>query len=364
MKPVTRNSNIELLRIVSMLGIILSHYMYFGVMEMHHEEPLTVWGMGSAGEQYGTACGVLGMIGVGTFFMITGYYGINRRHFTIRKVILSSVFWGVSSVLLAAVCHFLLPAHPFSETDGITFLRMLLIPVTGSVWWYVTAYIVLIMVSPWLNHVILKMNRRGWGTMLAFLYLFCYVLGNLGTEFHNLEKGIFFYCIGAWCRLSDEQKEKKSISGGVFLAGMISGILLNGFLYCLEGRIRFSSAADAVTKRQFISTLIALEEPFTAFCVFRVFLGLKMSDTRWINRIASCTFGVYLFHEAPLTRILLWDYLVKPADYFGKPVFVLYTLVSVMAIFLVGIFIDAMRQKFVEPHMNQMVDRLERICRS
>lgn len=46
--------------------------------------------------------------------------------------------------------------------------------------------------------------------------------------------------------------------------------------------------------------------PLLAVCLFLFFKDMEFSFNKFINRIAVCTFGVYLLHESPFIRPLIW----------------------------------------------------------
>ena len=66
-----RNSNIELLRIISMILIVLSHYTVFSQIDIH-AMPLSF-------NKLLLETTATGHIGVAVFVMITGYFMVSKR---------------------------------------------------------------------------------------------------------------------------------------------------------------------------------------------------------------------------------------------------------------------------------------------
>lgn len=74
-----RSSNLELLRIVAMLGIVLSHYHFYlgDLMSANPTSPMSI---------YHYSIGMGGKIGINTFMLVTGYF-MCVKDITLRKFI-------------------------------------------------------------------------------------------------------------------------------------------------------------------------------------------------------------------------------------------------------------------------------------
>lgn len=68
-------------------------------------------------------------------------------------------------------------------------------------------------------------------------------------------------------------------------------------------------------------------------CAFLLFLGFNnwnITPSKKINKIASCTFGVYLLHDNPNIREFLWCNLLKNANFITKKYYVLRILLALL----------------------------------
>ena len=91
----TRNSNIELLRVLSMLMIVAYHYSIFGF----YAEDI----MYSANKSFIDILGMGGKLGTEVFILISGYYMIRSR-FTLRKLLsLMGQLWFYTLAALSAL---------------------------------------------------------------------------------------------------------------------------------------------------------------------------------------------------------------------------------------------------------------------
>ena len=66
-----------------------------------------------------------------------------------------------------------------------------------------------------------------------------------------------------------------------------------------------------------------------------------------INKIASCTFGVYLFHDNPFIRKKLWIEWIRNQIFYDSKWLILRMILSVIIVYSLGIIIELLRQKFL-----------------
>lgn len=141
----SRQSNFELLRIVCMAMIIVSHYCcHGGILVQGNATNIFLAQLLRLG----------GKLGVTGFILITGYF-MCEKQFKISsgfKVAFQTMFY---SIAVLAVCLFL------KQPVGVrTIISQVFSPIY-SVYWFVTAYIGLYMFIPFLNVIIRKINRGG-----------------------------------------------------------------------------------------------------------------------------------------------------------------------------------------------------------
>jgi len=80
-----------------------------------------------------------------------------------------------------------------------------------------------------------------------------------------------------------------------------------------------------------------------------------------INAISGCTFGVYLIHENPAVRDILWSRVFKLADSLSAPFLVGKIIASVVIVFCVCIAIEYMRLRFLGKYFDRVSMRLENL---
>ena len=130
-----RNSGIEALRVVAMLMIIAYHYVIHG----------TAIETGGGGTKVFLECVSLwGKAGVNLFCLIMGYFGI-RSEFKIKKVIqleAQVIFYSLFGLCIALI---------FKSKLSFSAIVVTLFPIIFNQYWYITAYIMVYILSPFLN---------------------------------------------------------------------------------------------------------------------------------------------------------------------------------------------------------------------
>ena len=90
-----------------------------------------------------------------------------------------------------------------------------------------------------------------------------------------------------------------------------------------------------------------------AVCLFKVFNKIKIKYNFIINFVASSMFGVYLIHDVPLIRNILWQVLFKFENYYNSIILIPYSILVCLSVFCCCCFIEILRQKLIEkPFLN------------
>ena len=226
---------------------------------------------------------------------------------------------------------------------------------TMKQYWFVTAYLLLYMVSPFLNCALQAMSQKKH-------FLCCIVLLTVFSGLHNL---IYICDFGG-------------ISGGYsFLWFCVLYVLASYIRFYGSGSVRgskkwcflyFSAILVVAGERLFAHYItpyilgrVALTSLFysynaipmvvASFCLFQCFRSIEIENRllcKWIGRLAPLAFGVYLIHDNRMVRSVLWDAL-HLANYTDSPWLLLYIFVCTCAIFGICCAIEWIRQVcFVE----------------
>lgn len=147
-----RQSNIELLRLVAIFLIVMMHAAgsLIGTDYLPNRIELT-------------AINAVGNMGVTVFMLISGFFGIHFRW---------SRLWTIWAM---ALCYSLLELCAgvwMSGCFSVEALYHALTPVTSRHWWFLTCYVVIFCLSPFLNRAVTGLTRRQMEWLLGVLLFF------------------------------------------------------------------------------------------------------------------------------------------------------------------------------------------------
>jgi hypothetical protein len=354
-----RKSNFELLRIVAMLMIIAHHFASHGIQhDLDGNVAYVIWRNGSFINKISDCLYAPGgKIGVGIFFMLTGYFLINKYSFSLKKVVLESTFYGVfnSIIYIVFLCAGVLPM-PENKINSILIPTVLALfnPAIGGVWWFISAYVMLILLLPFLNRILNNFTQKGYLIFLVVFWIILYSIGSLGTPYSSVMMGIFFYSIGGFIRLFGRKIEFKKLI--VFITIFIVFWCIDAYcIYLNASNISTLSGIEVILINQ---VQISICWPICAILLFKMFESINIGSHNLINEIASTTFGIYLIHDFGPFRYIIWDKILRVDVLYTKQLFSLYAFLVVILVFIVCSVIDMIRQALFEPAMLRIATSL------
>ena len=139
-------------------------------MHVHnHTTPLGfIWGGGTEqafglNKIFSTIFYIGGKLGADCFMAISAYYMIDSK-FKIKRIVntwISVYFYQILFILLNIIFHF--------TTVGLKEVIELFFPVSYDAYWFATAYIGVVAVSPFLNALIRQLNIKSYHLLLVIL---------------------------------------------------------------------------------------------------------------------------------------------------------------------------------------------------
>ena len=334
-----RYLNFELLKIISMLFVIMIHFLGHGKVletaEFNTIEYYIYWFFRAAG-----------YVCVNCFVLITGYFMSNSevKISKIVKIEIQTIFY----TILLWVVTLIISGRNFALKD----LLMNITPVSSGIYWYVTVYIMLLVLSPGLNCIVENISRKTFLNILKCLLLYASIIP---TFFYwsrnNISKGrdivwfITLYLMAAYIKKYNVRLKKK-FSLLIYLCGSVVLVLSNALIgnatLIILGEIK---SADLLYANNSIVVVI------TSFAFFLFFKEIKIKKTSYSNKsewLASLSFGAYLFHENIIFREVLWD-IIKPARFIDTDFAIIKTIAfmiaSVCMIFVIGVILEWLRLK-------------------
>ena len=271
-----RNSNLELLRIVAACGVIARHY----------DDGMAFQGM--AKYFVFDMCDCFFAWVVTAFFMISGYCSFRRTENNWRKPVelyIQLVFFRIFGALVTAV---------WSGQLVLRDLLMSFIPIN----YFFSLYIAVYLISPYMNRVAASLNpdqkRRGLLLMVGVFSLWAYGIDLLSVP------------LDANLGMATPLSISGNMSGynvvNFSLCYLIGAAIGDGTLTIRKPLLCFvGSTAAILLLRPYFSTYLASSfcSPFVLLqtaSILSFFLSWDIGSIKWINRLASACFTVYLTH--------------------------------------------------------------------
>lgn len=351
-----RLSNFELLRIISMLMIVACHLVTHGIQQRGLDEPYKVYfTMTMQNRVLSALFPPGGDIGVAIFFMLTGYFQVKKNQPHLKKLILQCCYYGWFTMIVFLVSKAL---GYLSELDISAIMQLLInavAPLTNGVWWFVTAYILVMIASPMINRFVEKLNRGGIViVMLVFWIILMVIPGVFGSNYSNLYRGFFLYLIGAVMRLQPSYTCKKRSRRWLFIVfAVLLWIAVSWICFAV---LEFDLLHPGVLNLIAYTVL----SPCCAFFIFRVFEAYQIRYISIINKIAATTFGIYLIHDSFVGRELFWKDIFKiDTIIYNTTLFPVYAVIIAVMVFAICSAIDYLRLRFVEPFAMKKYEQIK-----
>lgn len=348
-----RISNLELLRVLSMLFIILNHVVSLsGVLD----------GVTLNGNIMVSLFFLLGgKFGTNVFVIIGLYFLVDNKQFDSQKIVrlwLQTLFYLLTLNLFDIVVF-------SSEISWKIWVKSFL-PILGRSYWFASSYLILLLLLPVLNRLYEKWNIRLAHVLVGMLIFSILptvtfngkLLGNsvfVKLVFKLLMFGPVWFSF-LYMLIRYLKPRMKKLSGGVKLYGVLLFAGSYVFMFLVEIWMYQKGVQGNVFMRNNYSTIRDMSSfpcLTAAFGLFLLFENLHIPQIKWINQMASNTFGIYLLHNHETTIPIFWrgifalDTMVKTKGY------VPYSVALTIGIFIVGCAVEHIRKKMEKLILNR-----------
>lgn len=333
-----RLANLDLLRIIAMFFIVVTHCVMYGVIGISTTEvyvdlrstPAVANWAGLYLIMYLTA------VGVNCFVMASGYLLAENTRYRWKSV---GRTWLTTFFYSFGICLILLIAGRTAPKD----LLASAFPVYTNQYWFMTMFIGLQLVSPFLSKLVSVLDKREYLIMLAVLSvlnlrLFKFPYGGTYGGGMTLVWFVYLFLVGAYVRkfkpfASFRHFGKCFWAFGALLAGAYMTLSL--VMWKVKGApVCYGSTFN--NGFTFITSLL-----FFLWAVNMQISSDKVSGI--ISGIAPCMFGVYLISENPHLRFIVWDEIIRLQNMLNNPWLLPLVLAASVAVFLTCCVIDKLR---------------------
>lgn len=317
-----RQSNIELLRIVSMFLVLMVHYIPF-----RGEVTANSLRGGYLGVLLNLELRSLTFVCVNCFILISGYFGIKWKWRSLWNYLYQVMFWTV-------LAYFVAIAIGTSVFDIKQFGWVLITFVSNN--WFKLSYLGLFLFAPVLESFIGNSTQRQLGYFIIAFYLFSTLFGWILQASPELKEGCTFvslsglYLIGAYIRRYDLKVLRFSKWVDLSLYFGIGFILVILSVVALTFGITSSIYG-------YLNPLVIIESVY----LFLFFKKLDIGYSRFVNWIAASAFAAYLFHVNSSLYGVYQDICRSIQSQFEYPFPV--ALAFIVGVFAVAVVIDKFR---------------------
>ena len=319
-----RQSNMELLRIVSMAMVVLLHIDGASVGLPEADGLAT---LADSRNVWRLAVESFAIIGVNCFTLISGYFGIRLRLRSTLSFLFQCMFYAVWLYSAAAICGMV---H-FSWREWFDQFLVL----THTDLWYIPAYFILMLLAPFLNEGCERLSKKAFSAILLVFILFnvwagWWWKGAFNPPGYTAIQLVMMYLIGRYIKLYGIFSGKERGTWTILYLIFTLGIFFSA-LWLLGRAFAYNSP-----------TVIAASVAF-----FMIFQAMSFTS-KAVNFVARSAFAVYLIHKAPV----VWGGIMKPGVVAlwrssSLALFSLYALLIVVGVFFIAILFDTFRRRLV-----------------
>jgi len=340
MKGKARQANIESLRIVAMLMVVVLHYLVKGqaavsLVDNTGVVNVVLW-----------LVKALCIVTINVYVLISGYFFWEAKWRISRLVNLwlQTLCYSIG-VPLVCLCLGVGNVAQWSVYDwGVA-----IFPLQMEHYWFATAYIVLYLLVPILSVAVQKMEKKQLQVTIGVLVLFFSVGKSIipiliPTDRYGYDFGWFIclFLIAAYIRLYGIQflnNTRKALI--IYLILVVTIFAYSAGLGWLTRSydLPLSYAMDMV---HCYNHILVLGASVALFCGIRYFRIPKGNFSKIVCAVAPYTFGVYLLHENIAIR-QLWQSWFGVESVKGSFMFLPHMLITVLVVFVISIIVDYVR---------------------
>ena len=338
-----RNSNLEILRIISIIMIIMHHYaIYSGFL---FENGITY------NRNIINFFQMFGKLGVCLFIIISGYF-YDKSKFKIKKLLTL-----ILQVFVYSIIGLALGIFTNSENVNLLNIAKSILPITFGLYWFASCYVLIYIFTPFFRKIIENISKKDYKILLTIMILIWGILAFIPktkTFFNEFIWLIVIYFIGAYIKKYNFDFIKNNKYRIITLISII--VLMNIIMIVLEV---ISNKIPAISKVvYYINNINSPLVLILTILIFTVFKNLRIKNSNVINKIASATFGIYLIHENVFLRDIIWKQIVQGTKYINSPFLILNAIIGVLGVFFICFIIDCIVEKLIINNLIKIISKI------
>ena len=328
-RKIKRNPNIELLRIISMMMVLVLHCLSWGgALDYRSGIQLYVYWWLEA----------LAIVAVDVFILISGYFLV-KSNFKAKNVFEVAI----TGVWIYSVFFTFIAMKIDTQEIRWNTLFKACVPILTKKFWFVNSYVLMYILSPFINKLIHSLSKKCFSMLIVYFVTFFSVRATVfpmtwsqdSTGGMGIINFIMLYCIGAWIRLyyRKDAKIAKWLSTYFFMSVLLT--------ISKVGLIKLGVESLSTKFYSYASPVVIVE----AVALFLVFLNKKSMSKKYIipiNKMARHSFSVYIIHFSMIS--VLFTKVFKVSCYFDNiRTGILAVGISVLIIYITCTIIDVLK---------------------
>ena len=337
-----RISGLDLLRILSMFGIIGLHILNQGGLINNLSIYTTKY-------QIVTIILIVFYTSVNIFAIISGYLNIKKiynRSNRIIELVFIMLFW----CIVITMIFYLFNISNFRDY-GLSGIKQGLFPILYGRYWYITCYFLVFFMIPYINKLCTSLKKENFKKLLIILFVLLSVIpcALFNNDLFKILNGyspfwlIYCYMLGAYMRLFEIKLDRKKT-----ILLIIMFLLLSYNIRIVEKVLESKRIINRIEGDWFINyispttVLISL----LTLCLFSK-INIKNEIIRKILAyLSNASFPVYIIH----CHKLIYDYILKdlflPMITWNSVILFIGIISSILFIYLICCILDELRKRF------------------
>ena len=357
-----RESNFELLRILSMLMIIGSHFAQHsaaGNWQIMYE-PF------SFNSIWAYLFGTNGQLGVCIFLILSSWFLCDSEGIHIKKIILINL----KCIFYSAIFYVLIKYNNI-EHLGAEHLKNVFLSPWSEGYWFILTYFFFYLLAPVLQFYSKKVSVSSQGKVLLILTVLIPLLSFFVqiNEFANVDSFIYIFLLCSYLK----KKDKNFIERNCIVLFLASFIFIQlGSIFFNTTGLNISSDYKGIVQIYANRNIPVILEAISLFYIFKNYV--KIGFIKAINEIAGTSLGIYILHESWLfvlyisgsslyTGGLLFEHFLNCGHYFyNSKYFGLFFPAVIIGIFSVCSAIEYIRIWLIDKHLFDKWTSFNQIC--
>lgn len=325
----TRDSRFELLRVMSVLMILLGHYMSAQVnYDCFNELPIN-----SIIRQ---VFGSWSILGVDCFVALYAYFSVDREldNKYIRKKAMNVTLDTVLYSIIGLCVFSTMSGHVIKSDD----VMCALFSPFNYAYWYITSYLVLVMVTPYLNVLINNLDDKSLLQLAIIILFWGSILDALTIPGIISDAGMF---VGIYVLMAYLKK--------YYIPSLNKDLLLKQLTFIFIGLVVLVMIIQAIRiyfglwQLGFILSRHSGVMICMAVLLVFIFAEVRPFKSTIVNVLSSGTLACYVLHANPIYQYKLWNDIFKLGSWSESLLFLGWCLWCVFLTLMISSIISLLR---------------------